>query len=126
MMGLLVGVFLIAHGLIHLAVWLPRVPVPTAAGAGAPFDPHHSWLLGPRSPDVSGRGPAVASAVLYCLAGAAVVIQLESTATSLAVAAATVGVIFKIVYFNPWLLIGIAIDAGVLAAAMAQFPSGAF
>jgi len=33
--------FLIAHGLVHLAIWL--MPKPEQK---APFDPGHSWLLG--------------------------------------------------------------------------------
>jgi hypothetical protein len=38
-MSVLGGLFLIAHGLVHLAVWLPEPK-------DAPFDPGHSWLLG--------------------------------------------------------------------------------
>src|SRR4026207_1011810 len=34
--------FLIAHGLVHLAIWL----MPKPPGQKAPFDPDHSWLLG--------------------------------------------------------------------------------
>ena len=34
--------FLIAHGLVHLAIWL----LPRPSDQEAPFDPDHSWLLG--------------------------------------------------------------------------------
>jgi hypothetical protein len=34
--------FLIAHGLVHLAIWL----MPKPPDQKAPFDPGHSWLLG--------------------------------------------------------------------------------
>ena len=36
--------FLIAHGLVHVAMWV-FVPKP-APGKEAPFDASHSWLLG--------------------------------------------------------------------------------
>jgi len=34
--------FLIAHGLVHLVIWL----IPEPPDQKAPFDPNHSWLLG--------------------------------------------------------------------------------
>lgn len=34
--------FLVAHGLVHLAIWL----MPKPADDKAPFDPDHSWLVG--------------------------------------------------------------------------------
>ena len=37
--------FLIAHGVIHAAIWA----LPKPAGQQAPFDPAHSWVLGESS-----------------------------------------------------------------------------
>ena len=39
----LIAAFLIAHGAVHLAVWLP--PPPTDAERQAPFAPDHSAVL---------------------------------------------------------------------------------
>jgi uncharacterized membrane protein YphA (DoxX/SURF4 family) len=40
---LLIG-FLIAHGLVHLAIWAPKYDPEKA------FDPSHSWLIGDQRP----------------------------------------------------------------------------
>lgn len=60
-MDIAAGLFLIAHGLLHLGIWLPR------ANPEAPFDPHRSWLLG----DVGAvaRVLAVVAAGLLIAAG---------------------------------------------------------
>jgi hypothetical protein len=34
------GLFLVFHGLIHVAIWVPRLP------KDAPFDAHHSPMFG--------------------------------------------------------------------------------
>ncbi|MBD0283603.1 MAG: hypothetical protein ICV69_15635 [Thermoleophilaceae bacterium] len=39
-MSVLAGLFLIAHGLVHLAVWFPEPK------DDAPFDARNLWLLG--------------------------------------------------------------------------------
>lgn len=123
MLSLVVAAFLLVHGLIHLAVWLPQPNTAATSGqAGPPFDPHHSWLLSTKSPDISGRGPAVACAVLYAISALAVAMQIEASATVWVIAAAGLGLILKIVYFNPWLLFGIALDAGILVVALSEWP----
>jgi hypothetical protein len=38
--------FLIAHGLVHVAIWAS----PTSQHGKAPFDPAHSWLVGVHRP----------------------------------------------------------------------------
>ena len=45
-------------------------------------------------------------------------------AVTLAVAAAIVGLALKVLYFNPWLTLGILLDAGVLSAALLSWPVG--
>jgi hypothetical protein len=52
MIRILVGGFLIAHGLVHLAVWA------TPMDESASFYPSHSWLLG------SAKGLSVVIAAL--------------------------------------------------------------
>jgi hypothetical protein len=75
-MRILAGAFLIAHGLIHLAIWVPRTK-------DAPLDVNHSPLFGdvawhkasPRSLPIAdpqlgrssgGAGPHSKSAAVQC------------------------------------------------------------
>lgn len=52
--------FLIAHGLIHLLIWV--VPPKPKDPAAPPFDPSHSWLLGdPKAPARAAAFVATAS-----------------------------------------------------------------
>ncbi|MFF3403665.1 hypothetical protein ACFYW6_34870 [Streptomyces sp. NPDC002659] len=44
----------------------------------------------------------------------------------LAVAAAVSGLVLKAVWFNPWLLVGLLLDAGVLAAVFGQWPASLY
>lgn len=122
----LMAAFLIAHGAVHLAVWLP--PPPTDDEHQAPFAPDHSALLTrTRVPQTTSHRVAVrlagAAAVLYVVAGLAVALG-SVWAVTLAVAAAIVGLALKVLYFNPWLTLGILLDAGVLSAALLSWPVG--
>lgn len=116
MLQLFISVLLIAHGLVHLAVWLPRSSTQPADVAA--FDPHHSWLLPREAPDVSGDRAAVACCVLYVLAGVAVWLSPEVAAVAIVVAAAS-GLALKLVYFSRWLLVGVALDLAVLLLGLA-------
>lgn len=120
----LVALFLVAHGLVHLAVWLPH-PEPDPAKP-APFAPDHSGVLTMASvaPATAHRLAvvlAVGAAATFVAAGGAVAIGAD-WAVPMAVIACVLGLTLKLVYFNPWLLIGIALDLLVLAAALAQWP----
>jgi hypothetical protein len=58
MMRLLIGGFLIAHGLVHIAVWgLPN----NQTAQGSPFVSSHSWLIG------STKGLAAVLAVVVAV-----------------------------------------------------------
>jgi hypothetical protein len=104
----LAGLFLVAHGLLHAAIWLPP------PDKGAPFDARHSPMLG----DV--RGAAIALALL---AGAAFVVSGvgylagQDWWAPLALVAGGVSVVLMLLTFTPWWLFGLAINAaiGVLA-----------
>ncbi|HET6352704.1 hypothetical protein [Streptomyces sp.] len=126
MITALVAVFLIAHGLVHLAVW---------AGPAGPerpmsFSPTHSWVLAesgmPRSAvNVSAVSLAAVTALLYVIAGAAAAAHSGGWPDA-AVAAAVSGLVLKAVWFNPWLLVGVLLDAGVLAAVFGQWPASLY
>ena len=120
----LIAAFLIAHGAVHLAVWLP--PAPTEAERQAPFAPDHSTVLTrahvtrAASHEVAVR-LAGAATVAYVLAGLAVAVGF-GWAVGLAAAAALVGLALKILFFNPWLSLGVLLDAAVLGSALWSWP----
>jgi hypothetical protein len=122
----LLAAFLIAHGAVHLAVWLP--PSPTDAERQAPFAPDHSAVLTrTRIPQDASHLVAVrlagAATVAYVVAGLAVALG-SGWAAALAAVAALVALVLKILFFNPWLSLGILIDAAVLSSALMGWPIG--
>jgi hypothetical protein len=120
----LITAFLIAHGALHLAVWLP--PAPTQADRPAPFAPDHSTVLTKAhvtrtaSHELAVR-LAGAATVAYVLAGLAVALDL-AWAVGLAAVAALIGLALKVLYFNPWLTLGVLLDAAVLSSALWSWP----
>ena len=124
MITLLVAAFLVAHGLVHLAVWLPH-PAPQE-DKPAPFAPDHSALLTVVAvPKVGARRLseilAVTAAAALVLAGVAVAFGVGE-AVPFAVIGACVGLALKALFFNPWLTLGIALDLLVLAMALGDWP----
>ena len=115
---LVVG-FLLAHGLIHFAIWLPH-PEPDPSRS-APFAPDHSAVLTKTSvPQTTARKLsttlAVAAGVGFILTSLAVAIDV-AWVVPVAVVASLLGLSLKALFFNPWLLIGIFLDLGVLVGA---------
>lgn len=108
-MSVLGGLFLVAHGLVHLAIWLP------APKEDAPFDPGHSWLLGAvRRP---AGGLAVAAGALFALAGV-LVLAGEDAGAALAVAGAVVSLALVLMTFHPWLMGAVVIDVAIAVVAL--------
>ena len=106
------GLFLIAHGLVHLAIWLPK------PDAKAPFDVGHSPFAG----DVRRLASvlAVAAAVVLVLGGLGLVGDapwwIPATVTGAVVSAALL-----LLTFNRWWLIGLGINATIIGLAL-QLP----
>ena len=109
--------FLIAHGLVHLAIWL----TPKPANQEMPFDANHSWLLGDRK----------AVAVVLALTAAVMLvgggIGLWAHADWWRVVAA-IGLVasfgLMVVYFNPWYLFIETVNAAmVVGIAWLAWPS---
>ena len=99
--------FLIAHGLVHLAIWL----MPKPADEKAPFDPDHSWLLGDQK----------AVAVVLAVTAAALLVGgglgLWSHAgwwRSVAAIGLATSLGLMVVYFTPWYLVIGAINAALI------------
>lgn len=123
MTDLLVTVFLIAHGVVHAAVWA----TPKDPDKPAPFDPSHSWALAAGHVAATPmRSASVvlawASAVLYISAGVSVAVGAASW-TVLATLAAVVGLALKAVWFNRWLSLGVLLDVAVLVAVAQGWPN---
>lgn len=123
MIRIFVTALLAAHGLVHVAVWT----VPPDQAKPAPFDPARSWALAAGHvppPAMRHAGGAVAWVVCFAYAVAALAVAADLPAWPvLAAMAAVTAVVFKLLWFNKWLLAGIALDAGVLVAATGGWPS---
>lgn len=103
------GLFLIAHGVVHLGVWLPT------PREDAPFDPGHSWLLG----DTRSQARALAwMAALVLAAGGVLVLAGGGLGAALAVAGAAISLALVILTFHPWLLGAAAIDVAIAIVAL--------
>jgi hypothetical protein len=112
----LAGLFLLAHGLVHLGIWCtPFDP------AKAPFDPRHSWLADRMGQEGRGRGLAVVLAVVaaaaFLVAGTGVLID-TAWAQAAAIGGATVSLLLTLVYFHPWLAFNGLINAAIIFVAL--------
>ena len=118
--------FLAAHGFVHAAIWLPH-PEPDPVKA-VPFSPDHSALLvtAAVSQDATRQIATVlatACGAMYLAAGLGVAVG-SAWASPAAGAAAILGLVLKVVFFNRWLLLGITLDVAVLSAALFAWPVG--
>ena len=114
--------FLFAHGWIHAAIYA----LPPDEKKPPPFDPKHSWAL---SAAHVAEHPAKTLALTFAwvttaLFGVAAAALLADSPTWLPIAAAgaSAGLLLKALFFNPWLSVGVLIDAAVLWAASAGWP----
>ena len=122
-MKLLLAAFLAAHALIH-ASYLTPAPPRTAGGPELPFDLARSWLvtavgLDPRA--VRAIGIALVAGTLILLLAAAMATAGWWVVPShwwpvLLVSGAGSSLLTLTIFFRPWLLLGFAIDAGLLWA----------
>jgi ABC-type uncharacterized transport system permease subunit len=103
----LLGLFVMAHGLVTFAIWAAPVT------EKAPFNPSHSWLFGDTR--TLAMILAVVAAIGFVTSGGAILAQQDWWAGA-AFGAGVVAVALMSLYFNPWLLAGIAISAGILYA----------
>ncbi|MDQ3662096.1 MAG: hypothetical protein M3454_13780 [Actinomycetota bacterium] len=122
MARLLLAGFLIAHGLIHAAIYA----IPKDPDKPAPFDPSHSWAfaavhVAERPARTFGVRVPWLTALLFAGAGIALLVH-SSVWVSIAVCAAAIGLLLKGLFFHPWLILGVLIDIGVVWAATAGWP----
>lgn len=122
MVRLIVGAFLIAHGLLHPSIYSPREDEKYPM----PFDPSHSWALSiahvHETPARSfSKKLSWLTATAFAVAGV-LVLAGSSMWAATAIAAAGIGLVLKGLYFTPWLLAGVAIDIGIIWAGLANWP----
>ena len=110
MIRIVIGAFLIVHGLVHIAVW--ATPRTQKVQAETPFDPSHSWLIG------TARGFAVPMAVVVAviLVGAGIALFTHAGLwRPLAVVGLAGSLFLDVLYFNPWLAFITVVNAALLA-----------
>lgn len=98
----LLGAFLVAHGLVHVAMWAPRYDPEKA-----PFDASRSWLIGDRR--------TFAKILAFSAAAALVVAGLSLWVGAgwwrpTAVVGLGVSTLLLLVYFNRWYLFILAVN----------------
>jgi len=122
---LLIGGFLVAHGLIHRLYF--TAPPPNTDMEKWAFHPDRSWLLGRL-----GIGPAALRQIclvlstitiaVFVLAGISLIIGADWW-RALTAAAAAGGLVLLILFWHPWLLFGIALNAAILILLWEGWPS---
>ena len=131
-MSLLLAGLLVAHALIHISYVTPAPPR-TAGGPEWPFDLTRSWLVTGLRMDAGvvralGSALVAATTTLLVAAGLATVGWLIPSGwwPGLVVSGAGLSILTLGVFFHPWLILGIAIDAALLGAVLAGWqPIGA-
>jgi hypothetical protein len=118
MTRILIGGFLIAHGLVHIAVWgLSN----NQTAKGSPFVASDSWLIG------STKGLAAVLAVVVAVvlvSGGAALFAHTGLWRPLTIAGLAGSLFLDVLYFNPWFIfIGIVNAAFLLALAWAHWPA---
>jgi hypothetical protein len=120
---LVIAAFLAAHAAIHASFIAPRPPV-TAGGPAWPFDLTRSWVLSPFGFDgdvtrllgialvavtIGGFGLAALAVIGIAPAGVWAPAVVAGALSSFALIA---------VFFHPWLVLGMAIDAALIWAVL--------
>jgi uncharacterized membrane protein YphA (DoxX/SURF4 family) len=106
LLRVLLGLFFIVHGLVHVAIWAPKYDP-----AKVSFDASHSWLLGDRRP--LARVLAFAAAAILVVAGIALLTQ-GGWWRPTAVVGLYVSTALLLVYFTPWYLFILAVNLALI------------
>lgn len=121
---LLVAAFLVAHGLVH-ALYLAPPPPDQPGGATWPFTLDRSWLLSRLGLDARVTRPLGTALVAMTIGGfgLAALGALGITPDALWVPAVLIGAVSSLallgLFFQRWLLVGVAIDIVLLWAVLA-------
>ena len=131
MLKIALGILLIAHGVVHAVLAIAPNPSDPDATPGAFFTAaERSWLLPQLGVNASavrwiGILLVVLSTLGFVLAGLGVfgVAGLDTIWRTAAVVSACASLLLLIVFWHPWLPVGVLIDIGVLVALLlAKWP----
>jgi hypothetical protein len=123
LLRLLVAALLLAHGAIHTGFLSPRPPA-TAGGPPWPFQIARSWALTPLGiqPETTrllGIALVVATIGAFAVAALSTIGLMPADLWGPASAAGAVASLVALVlFFHPWLVLGVAIDLGLLWAVL--------
>jgi hypothetical protein len=119
----LLAALLVGHGLVHGLYLLPQEQSPS----GWPFDMGRSWLLtslgiDPGTTRILGTVLIAVVAIGFVLGGLATLDMLVPAVwwPALMVGSAAVSVLLLVLYFDPQLVLGLAIDAALLWIVLAS------
>ena len=124
-MRIVIGLLLLIHGLIHVAIYSASLSGAAAASGQEAFKLAHSWALGPwgfsgASLRIVGTPLWIVAGVGFALAGLAVLHVLPMAWwQGLAVAGAVASLLLIAIFWHPWLAVAVAADALVLVGLLA-------
>ena len=123
-MKFLLGAFLVGHALVHLS-YLSPAPPRTADGPEWPFEMTQSWLVtgagfDPALVRALGTATVLATVTLFVAAGLSTVGWLVPSEwwSGLVAAGAVASAMTLVIFFHPWIVLGLAIDAALLCATL--------
>lgn len=107
------GVLLLAHGLVHLLYLAPDIPE---------FSMHRSWLVPQAARRPLGLGMIAVTVTAFALLAQAVwgVPGLSASWPEITVVACLLSAVLLVLFWNTWLVVGLAIDAALLVVAVTQ------
>jgi hypothetical protein len=118
---ILLAGLLVAHGAIHIGYIAPRPPA-TAGAPPWPFELGRSWVLDHVARAGVANRPLGAALVAvtvgaFCLGAMSVLGFVPNSVGATAVLVGAVGSLgLLVVFFHPWLVLGIAIDVALIGA----------
>ena len=117
LIGIAAGLFLIAHGLVHLLYLLPKQDDP-----GFPFTLKESWLVPEAVRRPVGIGLVAVTVAAFLLLGLAVwgVPGLSGSWPVIAIVSAVLSLVLLIAYWNWHFFVGIGIDVALIALAVTR------
>jgi hypothetical protein len=115
MVKVLVGAFMIAHGVVTGLIWA------TPKTGDAPFDASHSWLFGDSRGASAAGGLVVAAG--FVIAGVGF-LGGQAWWPVAGLVSGALGVAFMVMFFNVWLVAGIAISAVIAGAGVRALQAG--
>lgn len=121
---LVVALFLAGHALVHASYASPQPP-PSPSGPAWPFYLDHSWLLTPlglQAGAIRAVGLTLIALVVAGYAASALAVLgviPGSWFVPATVGASAASIVVLALFFTPWIVLGLAIDAVLVAAVVA-------